>query len=136
MPKKENSADQDLFHIMVAQGIKIAIGMEQQLAGQKDPRILSEAILSIIERIETEGRSNGLDFPLNVVRSAGEQIATIVFVVAGLGEQDVELIKEVVGNVTGKYMEKNRRTGRITNEQLNQLAQEEQPQQNMEQPNG
>jgi hypothetical protein len=136
MPKKENSADQDLFHIMVAQGIKIAIGMEQQLAGQKDPRVLSEAILSIIERIETEGRSNGMDFPLNVVRSAGEQIATIVFVVAGLGEQDVELIKQVVGNVTGKYMEKNRRSGRITNEQLNQLAQEEQPQQNMEQPNG
>lgn len=122
----KNDQNEDLYHIMAAQGIKIAIGMKQQLAGKRDPKILSDIILSIIERVESEGRSHGLDFPLQVVKAAGETISMVVFIVAGISEseQDLQLVKQVIGIVVGKYMEKGRQSGRITNEQIQVLAQE------------
>jgi hypothetical protein len=127
----QTSPLQDLYDIFVAQGIRIAFKIAPQLQGKSSIDVLGNALFNIVNKIETEGAKNGIKFPLEVLLHGSNEILghLIEATKVKINEQQ---IKAVVSMAVGKWIENAMKTGKMTKDQLIQLAQ--QAQQAMPQP--
>jgi hypothetical protein len=121
-PVKPNAnPDQDLYDIFVSQGIRLAGAAAEKLKGKTSIDLLGNALFEIVNRIETEGEKNGIGFNIAVILHGSNEILghLIRFSKVQINE---EQIKAVIGIATGKYLENAVKTGKMSQEQVQQLA--------------
>lgn len=119
---KKNTEQQDLFDIFVAQGLKLASGMKIS----PNPELIADAMIGIIDRVEQDGAKNGINFPLEIIFKGGQEILTGMLLIHDI-EPDEAMIQQAVGIVVGKYLEKAMKTGKMTKDQVAELAQTKVP---------
>jgi hypothetical protein len=123
--RQSNGVDQEGYDIFVSQGIKMASQMAPQLKdAQDDPAgTVSEAMFNIVNRIETEGAKNGVKFDLGVMLHGSNEIMGYLTKAMGVELTD-DQVKQAVGGLVGKYLKNAVDTGKMTKEQVVQLADE------------
>lgn len=116
---------QDLYDIFVSQGIRIAFKIAPQLEGKSSIDILGNALFNIVNKIEVEGAKNGIRFPIEVLLHGSNEILghLIEATKVKINEQQ---IKAVVSMAVGRWIENAMKTGKMTKDQLVQLAQQAQ----------
>ena len=117
----KNNDQQELFDIFVSQGIAMIKKSAPGLNGSKDANTIADVMFTIIDRIETEGSKNGINFPPEVVYSAGKDLMGVLFEAAKI-PADENLIKQVTGIVYGKYVSSRMKSGKLTKEQVVQYG--------------
>lgn len=124
---KADPEQQDLYDIFVAQGIKLASATAQKLQGKASVDLLGNALYEIVTKIEAEGEKNGVKFPPQVMlHGSGEILDHLV----KMSQVDIteEQVSAVVGIAVGKYMDRAAKSGKVSQEDLAQLAQQSQQQ--------
>lgn len=119
---------QDLYDIYTAQGIKLASSIIGDLDGSNDPRVIADAILNIMNRVESDGEKKGIRFPLEVVAASGKDILIAVLRMAKIQPEE-SLINQVVGLIVGRYIDERVKSGKMSKEDLANMAQGNQGQQ-------
>jgi len=117
--------DQDGYDIFVAQGYKILNTIGEQLKGKASIDQLGSTLFDIVNKIETEGKKNGVEFGLDVILHGSNEILGRMIEIAGVQITE-EQIKSVIGIAVGKYVQDAIKTGKMTTEQLQGLAQQAQ----------
>jgi ribosomal protein L12E/L44/L45/RPP1/RPP2 len=121
---KEND-DQALFDIFVAQGIKIAGGIANELRGKASVDTLGNALFNIVNKIETEGQTHGIKFPLGVLfNGVGEILRHLVDV--SDAKVNEEQVKAIIGIAVGRWLQNNIKTGRMSQQDVIALAEDAQ----------
>jgi hypothetical protein len=123
--KQSESPDQTLYDIFVAQGIRIAAQIASRLQGKASIDVLGNALYETVNKIESEGSKHGINFPLSVLLHGSNEILGHLIDVseAQIGE---EQIKAIIGIGVGKYLENAIKTGKMTPEQIQDLAKQAQ----------
>ena len=130
---KDQEKFQDLYTIFVSQGIKLAKTMLQRI--QKTPDSIASAILAIVTRLEESGVKNGLAFDLPVVFHGSKEI--LIYIISQLGIQaDEQFVKQTVGIMVGKYLDRAIASGKMSKDDAIQLATQMKSQAGQMQPQG
>jgi len=117
--------DQSGYDIFVAQGFKILAGMGAKLKGKASVEQLGNTLFEIVKKIEAEGAKNGVDFGIEVVLHGSNEILSKMIEVAQVDIQE-EQIKAVIGVAVGRYIDNAIKTGKMTPEEVQGLAQQAQ----------
>lgn len=120
---EQDNPGQDLYDIFVAQGIKIASEIAPRLEGKASIDTLGNALADTINKIETEGARHGIKFPLEVLLHGSNEILGYMIDVSGV-QADEAQIKGMIGVAVGNYVQNAIKTGKMTKEQIVQLAQQ------------
>lgn len=114
---------QELYDIFVSQGIKLAGPAADALKGNASPEAIGGAMFQIVVRLEAEGKKNGLNFDLAVMLHGAIEIlgALLKFAGVSLPEEDQ---KATIGYLVGMYLNDAMKTGKMSKEQVVQLAQQ------------
>jgi len=132
-PKKEQSKanpTQDRYNIFVSQGILIASKLAKSIAGKASIDTLGNALFSIVTKVEDEGLKHGVKFDLGLLMKGSQEILAYLIDKSGVDVQQMgeEGIKSIVGIAVGKYLQSAIKSGKMTQEQVIQLAQQAQAQ--------
>lgn len=122
-PQEQDNEQQDLYNIFVAQGIKIASEIAPRLEGKASIDTLGNALADIINKIETEGARHGIKFPLEVLLHGSNEILGYMIDVSGV-QANEQQIKGMIGVAVGNYVQNALKTGKMSKEQLIELAQQ------------
>jgi len=123
MPKKNKpNPGQDLYDIFVAQGIKLAATVGPKLVGKASPELIGSALFDIVKKIETEGEKNGVKFDPAVILHGSKEILSHLINISQVDINE-EQVKAVVGVAVGKYLNDAVKTGKMTEQEVAQLAQ-------------
>jgi DNA-binding protein YbaB len=122
--KKSNvtQEEQEYYDIFVSQGIILARQLVGQLQGNTDPEVIGNMMFQIINRVEVEGEKNGITFPGKVLMHGAGEILSVLLDEAGI-EPDEEMVKQIIGVYTGKYLDNAIKTGKMTEEQVVRMGQ-------------
>jgi hypothetical protein len=119
--KNQPGPEQDLLDIFVAQGMKIVMKIAPTLKDKGSVDALGNALFNIVNKIETEGTSNGVNFPQWVlIRGARDILIYLIDTVQIKVTEDQ--VKAIVGIAVGKYLKNALDTGKMTKEQAVELA--------------
>jgi hypothetical protein len=122
---QQAGTDQDGYDIFVAQGIKLASAASQKLKGNASIDILGNTLFEIVTKIEAEGEKNGVAFDQAVLLHGSNEILAHLIEMSGVDISE-EQVKAVVGIAVGKYLNNAVKTGKMTTEEVQQLAQQAQ----------
>ena len=121
----EDQETQEMYDIFVAQGTKMAAAAAQQLQGRVNPAAVGEVLAGIVNRIEEEGGKHGMKFDLTVLLHGSTNIMTNLLELAGI-EMDEDQQKETIGHMVGTYIEGAVQSGKFSQDQVVQLAEQAQ----------
>ena len=113
---------QDLYDIFVAQGINLVSKVGPKLVGAASPDLLGSTLFDIVSRIESEGEKNGVKFDLPTLFNGSKEILEHLIDVSQVDINE-EQIKAVIGVAVGKYLNNAVRTGKMSRQDVAQLAQ-------------
>ena len=116
---------QELYDIFVAQGIKLAVKVSDQLVGKASVDHLGNALFDIVNKVETEGAKNGVKFGLDVILHGSNEILGHLVELSQV-QIDETQIKSVIGIAVGQWVNNAIKTGKMTPEQLQGLSQQAQ----------
>lgn len=138
IPERSNDGnqDQDLYDIFVAQGIKMAAKIAPSIQGKASIDTLGNALFEIVKKVEEGGAKNGIEFDIPVLLHGSNDILGHLIELSGVDINE-EQVKAVVGIAVGRYIQDAVKTGKMTPEQVQQLAQQGQqgmPPQSQQQP--
>lgn len=117
------SENQELYDIFVAQGIKLAQATAKRIQGNASIDTLGSALFDIVNKVESEGEKNGVKFGLDVLIHGSNEVLGHLLEMCKVDVQE-EQIKAIVGTAVGKYLDNAIKTGKMTSEQVVQLAQQ------------
>lgn len=120
--------DQDGYDIFVSQGIRLASQIDLQ--GKASVDLLGRTLFDVVSRVEAEGAKNGLKFDLAIVLHGSNEILGYMLQKAKV-QIDEEQTKAVIGVAVGLWVQDAVKSGKMTPEQLKELA--DQGQQTMQQ---
>jgi hypothetical protein len=123
--KAKSTPEQDLYDIFVSQGIKIASEISGSLQGKASIDTLGNALYDIVKKIETEGSKNGIQFPLSVLLHGSNEILGYLLDVSEVKVTE-DQTKGIIGIAVGKYIQDALNTGKMTKDQLGNLAKQAQ----------
>lgn len=124
---KKPSPDQDLLDIFVAQGMKMVSQMAPQLKGKASIDVLGNALFEVVNKIETEGAKNGIEFPQWILLRGTEDILRFLLEVAQV-QVDEKSVKGIIGIAVGRWLKNAIQTGKMTKEQAVELGRQLQEQ--------
>lgn len=135
--KNQPSPEQDLLDIFVAQGMKIVMKIAPTIKGTGSIDALGNALFNIVNKIETEGARNGVNFPQWVlIRGTKDILIYLIDTVQVKVTEDQ--VKSIIGIAVGRYLKNALDTGKMTKEQAMELSRQMQQQadpKQMAQPN-
>lgn len=111
---------QDAYDVFVAQGIKLAKGVAQNLQGAGSQAI-ADAMIAIIGRLEKEGQKYDISFDLAILLHGSQEILANLLSFAGMQPTD-EQVKEIVSLMVGKYLNGAVQSGKMSTEQVVELS--------------
>jgi hypothetical protein len=123
MPAEEQF-DNDGRDIMASQGIILAhkkVG--KRMRGRANIELLGRSLSEIVKQVESGGAKHGVRFGLSEIMSAAPEILSHIIKASGAQVTD-EQQKAAIGLATGMYLEDAIKSGKMTKEQLGQLAQQ------------
>lgn len=125
----KNGGNQDLYDIFVAQGIKLAAGVADQIKqNPQQPGIvgtIGDAMVDIVNKVEDEGSKNGFKFGLDIIFHGAKNIMDNLLRMSGVELNENET-KAVIGHMVGRYLDESVKSGKMTQEQVVQMGQEAQ----------
>jgi hypothetical protein len=124
-PQGKPSPAQDNYDIFVAQGIKLASQAADRLKGKASIDVLGNTLYEIVNKIDDEGRKHGITFDISILLHGSNEILGQLIDMSGV-QINEEQIKAVIGTAVGKYLQNAIKTGKMTQEQIIQLAQQAQ----------
>lgn len=120
-----SAEQQDMFDILVAQGIKFISDKAKNIKDIKDPNSVATVMVMIISRVEDESAKKGMKFDNSVLLAGAVELLKYFLKITGV-EPDEERLKEIVGRMIGMYFKEALKKGKMTKEQILQLSQEAQ----------
>ena len=120
-PANEPNQNQDLYDIFVSQGIKMAGPISEKMAGKASIDTIGNALFEIVKRIENDGMKHGVKFPIEVVLHGSNEILSHLIQWTGV-QVDEQKTKAIIGMAVGKYLQDAIKTGKMTQEQVQQLG--------------
>lgn len=120
---QQGDGEQDSYDIFVAQGIKLAAKVAPQMRGNASVESLGQALFTIIEKLEREGIENNVPFSTKVLFHGSSEILTHLLDLSKV-DIDEEGVKAVVGIAMGMYIDRGLKSGAMTPESLQQMAQQ------------
>ena len=120
-PANEPNQNQDLYDIFVSQGIKMAGPISEKMAGKASIDTIGNALFEIVKRIENDGMKHGVKFPIEVVLHGSNEILYHLIQWTGV-QVDEQKTKAIIGMAVGKYLQDAIKTGKMTQEQVQQLG--------------
>lgn len=128
--EKENkgSRQQYLYDIFVSQAIKLCGPAAEQLkqAQGADPSVaMGDAIFTIVNKVETEGSKFGFKFDYTILANGLNEILQVLLQLSGL-QLDETQIKTAIGHAVGRWMENGVQTGKLTEQEMQNLMGEAQ----------
>lgn len=137
---QQNDSDnnQDLYDIFVAQGIKIAASVADMLNEQPQDGIIGtvgDAMVDIVHKIEDDGAKNGFQFSEAIKFHGAQNILDNLLRMSGIKLNENET-KTVIGHMVGRYLDESVKAGKMTKEQVVQMARDANQQQQAGEQNG
>ena len=120
--QEAGAPNQDIYDIFVSQGILIVKQIAHTLKGKSSIDSLGNALFNIVSKIETEGEANGIKFPLDIIAHGSNEILGFLLKESGV-EVDEQKIRAIIGIAVGEYIEDAMKTGKFTQEQIQEIAQ-------------
>lgn len=124
------------YDIFVSQGIKAASNVGPKMKDKASIDGLGNVLFDIVNKIQTEGSKNGIEFSLGVILHGSNEILAQLIAFSGV-EIDEKGKAAAIGIAVGRWIEDQIQSGKMTMEQAQQLAQQAQgiiPQQEGGQP--
>jgi len=129
-PKEKSNPTQDRYNIFVSQGILMASKIAPTIAGKASVDTLGNALFGIVTKVEDGGLKHGVKFDLNLMMKGSQEILAFLIDRTGVDVEQMgeEGIKSVVGIAVGKYLQSAIKSGKMTEQQVIELAQQAQAQ--------
>jgi hypothetical protein len=138
-PQGENS--QEDYDIFVSQGIKLAAIASDKIKGKASIDTLGNVLADIVSKVEDQGAKHGIKFGLPILINGTTEILTQLLSMTGVDVKE-EHVKAITAIAVGRYMDQAVKSGKISQSDLQQLAQQQEqgqdqpPQQQMPVPGG
>jgi transcriptional regulator len=123
MAEEREAPNQDLYDIFVAQGVKMAVAFADKLTGKASVEVLGNTLFDIVNKVETQGAKNGVQFGLDVIIHGSNEILGHLIELSQVQISE-EQIKQAIGIAVGRWVQNAIKTGKMTAEQLQGLAQQ------------
>jgi hypothetical protein len=124
-PGNVSPEQQEAYDIFVGQGTKLAASVAEEIESEADPKMIADAMLHIINTVESEGEQNGVQFDVVAKLHGSLNILTNLLDMSGV-EMPEEQLKETVGYLVGKYLEGSIQSGKMSQEEVVQLSEQAQ----------
>lgn len=125
---------QDLYDIFVGKSIELAGVHAQRLKDQENvtPENVAEIMFQIVSRTEEDAQKNGIQFDMAIKLKGSENILKVLLNMGGVKFNEQQY-RETIGRMVPKYLKSQVQGGKMTEQEVIQLAQ--QAQQSLQQEN-